>query len=182
MELNELRKSMSTLEQVLAKTDADISINVSASETAKSKILRKLRQGVVANLVLAAVFTAAAIANINPLSFPLCLKVYLASFLAMAAVWYVFIYRKLNRIDVAALPPAKLFARTASLKLMVISGEIFFGVCLVVLFTLLFQNAWMYNRFGFWAMAIGLSIVLVISVVYYWPKYICLFRELNSIR
>lgn len=182
MELNELKKSMSTLEQVLAKTDADISINVSASETAKSKILRKLRQGVVVNLVLAVVFTAAAIGNINPLSCPLYLKVYLASFLAMAAVWYAFIYRKLNRIDVTALPPAKLFAQTASLKLMVISGEIFFGICLVVLFTLLFQNAWMYNRFGFWAMAIGLSVVLIISVVYYLPKYIRLFRELNSIK
>ncbi len=31
-------------------------------------------------------------------------------------------------------------------------------------------------------MATMLFIVLIISVVYYWPKYIRLFRELNSIK
>ena len=52
--------------------------------------------------------------------------------LAVGAVWYVFIYFKLNRIDIAALPPANLFSKTANIKLMMISGEVFFIVCLVV--------------------------------------------------
>lgn len=41
MQLNELKKSMSTLEQVLAKTNSDIKIDVSTSQTAKTKILKK---------------------------------------------------------------------------------------------------------------------------------------------
>ena len=45
MQLNELKKSMSTLEQVLAKTNSDIEINVSTSQTAKTKILKKIRLG-----------------------------------------------------------------------------------------------------------------------------------------
>ena len=40
MQLDELKKSMSTLDQLLAKTNTDIKINVSTSETAKSKILK----------------------------------------------------------------------------------------------------------------------------------------------
>ena len=40
MHLDKLKKGMSTLEQVLAKTNSDIKINVAASETAQSKILR----------------------------------------------------------------------------------------------------------------------------------------------
>ncbi len=35
MQLNELKKSMSTLEQVLAKTNSDIKINVSTSQPPK---------------------------------------------------------------------------------------------------------------------------------------------------
>ena len=44
MKLDELKKNMSTLDQVLAKTNSDIKINVSASETAQAKILKKFRQ------------------------------------------------------------------------------------------------------------------------------------------
>lgn len=100
MELNELRKSMSTLEQVLAKTDADIKINVSASETAQAKILRKFRQGGIMCLILAAIFALAAIVNINPLSFPRYLKVYLTVLLMTGAAWYLFMSRRLKRINI----------------------------------------------------------------------------------
>ena len=41
MQLDELKKSMSTLEQVLAKTNTDIKINVSASEPRRPRYLKK---------------------------------------------------------------------------------------------------------------------------------------------
>ena len=66
MQLNELKKSMSTLEQVLAKTNSDIKINVSTSQTAKTKILKKIRQGFVSCIILAIVFTAMALGNVSP--------------------------------------------------------------------------------------------------------------------
>jgi len=77
MQLDELKKSMSTLEQVLAKTNTEIKINVAVSETAQTKILKKFRQGAISCLILAVVFAASAIGGINPHSFPIGLKIYL---------------------------------------------------------------------------------------------------------
>lgn len=182
MQLNELKKSMSTLEQVLAKANAEIKIDVTSSQTAKARILRKFRQGFVSCLVLAIVFAAMALGNVSPLSFPNYLKIGMSVCLAFGAGWYIFLYSRLNRIDIAALPPARLFAKTANIKLMMISGEVFFMVCLVIFFTLLFQSAWSYNRIGFWAMAATLLFAIVYGIVHVWPQYIKLFRDLNSIR
>lgn len=182
MELDELKKSMSTLEQVLAKTNTDIKINVSASETAKSKLLKKLRQSFTACLILAVVFAAMIAGGMSQLSFPLGLKIYLVVYLMLAGVWYMFLYLKLRRIDVAAVAPAQLFSKTANFKMLMLSGEIFFGIGVVILFTLLFPRAWDFNRVGFWAMIATLAAAIIFSVVHYWPQYIKLFRDLNSIK
>lgn len=182
MDLNELKKSMSTLDQVLAKTNSEIKINVSASETAKTKILKKFRQGYTSCLILAVVFTASLIGNINPESFPSYLKIYLVVYLLLGAIWYFFMHRKLRAINIAEFTPAKLVSKTSAIKLLALSGEVFFIIGLAVLFTLLFPNAWEYNRLGFWAMAITLVAVLIYSVLHYWPKYIKLFSDLNSIK
>ncbi len=182
MQLNELKKSMSTLEQVLAKTNSDIKINVCASETAQSKILKKFRQGFICCLILAVVFAMGAIGGINPQSFPLCQKIYLVVYLMLGAVWYGFMYRKLRNINIAALPPAELFSRTTNIKMLMLSGEIFFIIGIVILFTMLFPTAWTYYRTGFWAMIITLAAAIIYSVVHYWPQYIKLFRDLNSIK
>lgn len=182
MQLDELKKSMSTLEQVLAKTNSDIKINVSAFQTAKTKILKKIRQGFVSCIVIAVVFAAMALGNIEPQSFPNYLKIGMAVCLAVGAGWYIFVYSQLNRIDIAALPPAKLFSRTASIKLMMISGEVFFIVCLAVFFTLLFQSFWSYNQTAFWATVATLLFGVVFGIVHTWPQYIKLFRDLNSVK
>lgn len=182
MQLDELRKSMSTLEQVLAKTNTDIKINLSVAQTAQTKLLNKFRQEFTVLLILAVIFAAAAIGNVNPLSFPLYLKIYLSSLLAVGAIWYIYLYRKLKGINIATLAPSQLFSGTANIKLLTLSGEIFFGAGFVVLFTLLFPNAWHYNRVAFWAMAVALLIVIIYSIVHYYPKYIKLFRDLNSIK
>ena len=182
MQLDELKKSMSTLEQVLAKTNSDIKINVSASETAQTKILKKIRQGFVSCIILAIVFTAMALGNIEPQSFPNYLKFGMAVCLAVCAVWYIFVYLKLNRVDVSAISPANLFSKTANIKLMMITGEVFFIICLVIFFTLLFQSFWNHNQTGFWAMATTILFAIIYGIVHMWPQYIKLFRDLNSIK
>lgn len=181
MQLDELKKSMSTLEQVLAKTNIDIKINVSASQTAQTKLLKKFRKGFMSCIIIAIVFVAMALGNVNPNSFPNHLKIGMAVCLAVGAVWYIFLYRNLHHIDIANLTPVQLFSRTATIKLMIISGEIFFIICLAVFFTLLFQSAWTYNRIGFWAMATTLIFAIVYSI-FHLPQYIKLFRDLNSIK
>lgn len=182
MELDELKKSMSTLEQILAKTNTDIKIDVAASETAQIKILKKFRQGFLSCLILAVVFAAGAIGGINPNSFPLGQKIYLVVYLLLGAVWYIFMYHKLRNINIAALPPAKLFSKTANIKMLMLSGEIFFIIGIVILFAMLFPTAWAFNRFGFWAMIITLVGAVIYSVLHYWPQYIKLFQDLNSIK
>ncbi len=182
MQLDELKKSMSTLEQVLAKTNSDIKINVSTSQTAKTKILKKIRQGFVSCIILAIVFTAMALGNIEPQSFPNYLKIGMAVCLAVGAAWYIFVYLRLNSIDVAALSPANLFSKTANIKLMMISGEAFFIVCLAIFFTLLSQSFWNYNQTGFWAMVATILFAVIYGIVHMWPQYIKLFRDLNSIK
>ena len=182
MQLDDLKKSMSTLDQVLAKTNTDIKIDVSASETAKSKILKKFRQGFTSCLIIAFVFIAMALGNQNSPSFPNYLKIGMAVYLLVAAIWYIFMFRYLNKIDIATLPPAQLFYKTTTLKLMVITSEIFFGICLAVFFTLLFQAAWMYNPIGFWAMVATITVAIIYGIVHMWPQYIKLFRDLNSIK
>ena len=142
MKLNELKKSMSTLEQVLAKTNTDIKINVSASKTAQTKILKEFRKAYTSLLLVAIIFVAAAIYNINPISFPLYLKIYLSSFLAIGAIWYIYLYRKLKSINIAVLSPKQLFSKTATIKLLTLSGEIFIGMCLVFFFALLLPSVW----------------------------------------
>lgn len=181
MELNELKKSMSTLDQILAKTDSEIKIDKSYSETAKSKILKKFRQAFTSCLVLATAFMVMAVANYNPEAFPNYLKVGMSCCLVIGGIWYIFLYRTLNKINLAALAPAQFFSKTTRLKLMVISGEVFFLVCLTVFFVLLFQSAWTHSKTGFWAMAATLIFAIVAGLLHYWPQYIMLFRQLNSI-
>lgn len=182
MKLNELKKSMSTLEQVLAKTNTDIKINVSASKTAQTKILKEFRKAYTSLLLVAIIFVAAAIYNINPISFPLYLKIYLSSFLAIGAIWYIYLYRKLKSINIAVLSPKQLFSKTATIKLLTLAGEIFIGMCLVSFFALLLPSVWTFHRVGFWIMTIGLILGIVYSIFHYWPQYVKLFRDLNSIK
>ena len=182
MQLNELKKSMSTLDQVLARTTQDIKINVSTAQTAKIKILKKIRQSFTSCLILAVVFAAMIAGGINQLSFPVGLKIYLVVYLLLAGIWYIFLYLKLRRIDVATVAPAQLFSKTANFKMLMLSGEIFFGIGIVILFTLLFPSTWAFNRLGFWAMIATLTAAIIFSVVHFWPQYIKLFRDLNSIK
>ncbi len=182
MQLDELKKSMSTLEQVLAKTNTDIKINVSASETAQTKILKKFRQGFTSCLILAIVFAAMALGNLNPNSFPLSLKIYLVVYLLFGSAWYIFMYLKLKSINIAALTPGKLFSKTANIRILMLSGEIVFGMGIVILFTLLLPNAWEFNRTGFWCVIGTLAVAAIYGIVHMWPQYIKLFRDLNSIK
>lgn len=182
MKLDELKESMSTLDQILAKTNSEIKINVSIAQMAKKQILKKFRQGFVSCGILAVVFTAMALGNINPDSFPLYLKIYLVVYLMAAAGWYMFMYFKLKSINIAVLTPGKLISKTANLKMLTLSGEVFFCMGIVVLFTLLLPNAWDFNRAGFWFVIVTLVFAIVYGIVHVWPQYVKLFRDLNSIK
>lgn len=180
MQLDELKKTMSTLEQVLAKTNADIKIDVAASRTAQNRILRKFKQAAIMLIVIACIMIAATVAGINVESFPNSLKIYLSVILTMAASWFGFMYSKLRNMNVASLAPAALFTGTARLKMFLIVGEICLTVALAVFFALCLPYTWEFNRLGFWLVVIALPIAVGYDIFHWWPQIIKLFRELNS--
>lgn len=182
MQLEDLKKSMSTLDQILAKTNKEIKIDITTFNTSKSKILKQLRKSFVACLILAVVFVMMAIGDLSPQSFPNYLKISMSVCLIIGAVWYFLIYSKLNSINVTSLTPADFFSRTTRLKIMVISGEAFFIVSLTVFFTILFQSFWHFNLIGFWAMVATVLFAIIYGIFYLWPQYIRLFRDLKSVR
>lgn len=182
MQLDELKKSMSTLEQVLAKTSSDININVEASETAQKKILKKYRQSFTATAVLAVVFAASWIGNVNPQAFPAHIRAFLVIYLVIATVWYVFMYLKLKRVDIGSLAPAKLFSATTTIRLLTLTGEIVLGIGLAVFFTLFLPNLLSVRPLAFWLCVAALALSCLWGICYLWPKYIRLFHDLNTIK
>ncbi|WP_289858727.1 hypothetical protein [uncultured Muribaculum sp.] len=182
MQLDELKKGMSTLEQVLAKTDTEITINVSVSETAQTKILKKYRQNIISCAIIAIVFGCLWVGNVSTEKLPGFYKAFISIITAVASVWYIFLYYLLKKIDIASCSPAILFKKTSSFKILNLTGEIIIGVGIVVLFTLYIQHLWLNNYAAFWATLVTLSIGMVIGSVYFLPKYIKLFRDLDSIK
>lgn len=182
MQLDELKKNMSTLEQILAMTNSDITIDVSASENAQTKILKKYRQMFTATAVLAIVFTLSWIGNMNPPTFPVHIRAFLVIYLGIASLWYVYMYFRIKKINVSRLTPAKLFSETTSIKIYALSGEVVSGIALAVFFTLFLSNLNTISSLAFYLCITTLVLALILSLCYFWPKYFKLFRDLNAIK
>lgn len=182
MQLTELRQSMSVLDHVLAKTSADITVDVTASETAQNKILRKYRQGIINNAVLAAVFGCLWIGDVTPDKLPNLFKGFIVILTAAAAVWYGFLFIRLKRIDIARLSPSKLLSATTTIKLLTLSGEVAFGIALAVFFTMLLTEMLATNLLAFRLIIATLAGGLVWGIVYTVPRYVKLFGDLNSLK
>ncbi len=182
MQLVELKKNMSVLDQVLAKTSTNIEINVTASNTARERILKKYRQSCTNCLIITAVFICLLIGNVSATELPNMYKAYIAIMCAMASVWYIFLFFRLKNINISELVPRELFAATTKIKMLTLSGEIFFGIALAVFFTLLLSDMLEKSPIVFVLIVATLAFGLIRSAVYFWPRYIKLFRDLSSIK
>lgn len=182
MQLDELKRNMSVLEQVLARTSANIEINISASESAQSKILQKYRQSFTNSLILAAVFSCLLVGNVSPEKLPNFYKIFIVILSLLAAGWYIFLFMRLKKINIAGLPPTKLFSEMTTIKILTLSGEVFFGLALAVFFTLLLSYMLDSNPFVFGLTVGFLIVVLAGSILYAWPRYIKLFGDLTTIK
>lgn len=182
MQLTELKQNMSILDRMLAKTSADITVDVTASETAQSKLLKKFRQGIINNAVIAAVFASLWIGDVTPDKLPNLFKGFVSILTAIAAVWYLILFTRLKKIDIARLSPSKLLSATTTIKLLTLSGEVAFGIALAVFFTMLLTEMLATNLLAFWLIIATLVIALVWGIVYTVPRYVKLFGDLNSLR
>ena len=181
MQIEELKKNMSLLEHVLAKTDIDIKINVAASETAQKKILKRYRHGFISCAVLAVVFIIAWIGKGVFQSFQPYQRGFLAIYLTMAAIWYIFLYITLKRINVSQLTPSRLFVKTPRLKNYTLSWEAVSVIGLAEFITLFLSDLITISPLAFWLCVITLAVGFIRSAVYFLPKYIELYNRLNTV-
>lgn len=181
MHIEELKKNMTLLEQILAKTNTDIKINVKASETAQKKILKRYRQAFICCAVLAVVFILAWMGEGVFQSFQSYQRGFLAIYLTMCAVWYIFLYITLKKINVSQLTPSRLFVKTTRLKIYTFSGEAVSAIGLAVFFTLFLSDLITVSPLAFWLCVITLAVGFIRSAVYFLPKYIEFYNKLNTV-
>ena len=182
MQRDELKSNMSVLNRVLTHTSIDIQIDKKISESAQSKLIRKFRQAATSSFIIACVFFCMWVGNVNTVKLPIIYKAYISIMCLTSSAWYLYIYRRLRRVNVAGMTPATFICETSKIKLLTLTGEIVFGLALTVFFTLLISFFLNYNILAF-RLTVGLlTIVLVFSFIYTWPRYVKLFNDLNSIK
>lgn len=160
MQLEELKRDITVLEQLLAKTNSVIEVNVSASETAQGKILKKFRQSSVNGMILAVVFACLWIGNVSSSELPDMFKAFIVIQSLLAAGWYLYLYSRLRRVDISSLTPGRLFSETTKIKILTLSGEVFFGIVLTAFFTLLLSFLFGRNPLAFWLIIATIAVAL----------------------
>ena len=182
MEFSDLKKNMNILEQVLAKSNEEIMIDVATSETAQSKLAKVNKQNV-RNCLLASIIPAVLLlSGSNTESFPLYLKIFLLIYLLLAACWYVFLWNKTEKINIISLTPVSLLTATSKLKLYTLAGEIFFIVGLSIFFSLFLSNLWNFSPLSFGLVIGTLLFGVTLTVTFYVPKLRKIFNEMESLK
>lgn len=182
MQLDEFKKSMTVLDQVLAKTGSKIEIDVKTSHKAKSWLLRLYLADAIICLIVGLVFLSLITFDIYAPLLPGYIRIYVAVFSITAALWYGFLYLKLRSMDVATLTPSEVISSTNRVKFLTLTGEIVFAIAIAVLFTMLFPFLLRHDVFAFRQMIVFLCIAFGWFLLSLLPKIIRSFRELNAIK
>ena len=181
MNLDELKKSMSTLDDVLAEKSGDtINLNTKACSSAQTRITGQYWKNILMCSVLATVFIILWLSGVDDKSFPLALKGFLGIYMAVAAAVYLFLYRYLKKIKTATSTPMQIMRQVASFRLYSLIAEVFLAIVLAVFFTIFLSNLWDLGTYTFWLVAGALSVSVIIGLIML-PKKIRDFRELTAI-
>ncbi|MCH5226443.1 MAG: hypothetical protein J1F16_01290 [Muribaculaceae bacterium] len=182
MELSDLKKDMSILEQVLAKSNEKFVIDISVSETAQTKLAKVYKQNVRNCLLVSIIPVVLLVSGSNTETFPLYLKIFLLVYLLLAASWYVFLWNKTEKINIISLTPVSLLTATSKLKLYTLAGEIFFIVGLTVFFSLFLTNLWDFSPLSFGLVIGTLLFGITFTLTFYVPKLRKIFNEMESLK
>lgn len=164
MNLDELKKSMSTLDDVLAQKSGDtFTFNTTTCDTAQKRIARLYRKNILMCGVLAVVFLLTGIGGVNEEIFPSGLKFFLSIFLGLSAIWYTCLYFKTKKINVLTDAPMETMNKVTSLRLSALIGEIVLAICLTVFFTLLLSHLWNLAHYKVWLIVGALFVALIYS-------------------
>ncbi|MDE6577316.1 MAG: hypothetical protein K2K58_04000 [Muribaculaceae bacterium] len=181
MNLDELKKSMSTLEDVLAqKSENIINFNTAKCNSAQFRVAKQYQKGILNCTVLAVIFIILWISGVDENAFPVAMKGFLGIYMAVAAIVYLFLYGLVKKINLARSTPMQIMRQVASLRLYTLVTEIFFAVVLAVFFTIFLSNLWTIGSYTFWLVSGALLVSIIIAVIML-PKKIRDFRELTAL-
>lgn len=176
MNLDELKKRISKLDDTLDKTNKEVKIDIPKSKTAQTRLLAKFRTGSIACLIFAAIYTIMVIGGVTPRKYPEALNIGLIVYSLFAGILYAWLYFRLRNINVAIVKPAKLYIRTAYLRLLMMSGEIilFLGIFLLIPLIKSDNDDWIFY------VMVSMAVLTLINLKKNWPECRKLFNELNS--
>ncbi len=181
MDLDELKKSMSILDEALEKKNGDsIDFNTETCTSAQIRLAKQYRNSILSSGVLAVVFIVLWLSGNDQPSFPVAMKGFLGVFMAVAAIVYVMLYRMIKRIQVTTASPMAVMKQVSSLRLYALVAEIIFAIVLAVFFTIFLSNLWALGSYTFWLVAGALFVSLIIAVIML-PKKIKDFNELTTL-
>lgn len=165
MNLDELKKSMSTLDDVLAqKSDEPVKLNTDTCTSAQGRIKKLYRKNILMCGVLAIVFLLTGIGGVNEEVFPTSLKLFLGVFLGIAALWYTVLYGKTKNISIFTDTPMQTMKKVAGLRLCALVGEVVGLTIITVFFTLLLTHLWTVAHYKVWIISVALLVAVIYSV------------------
>lgn len=181
MELDELKKSMATLDDLFAEKSGDaINFDTITCDTAQKRIMKQYRKGTFSCAVLAVVFLIAWNAGLGQDAFPLGYKLFLGIFLAVGTVWYAYLYIKTKKINIAEATPVQTLRQVSSLRLYALVGEIVLGMAMVVFFTLFLSNLWEVGPYRFWIVSAAIVVLIILLVTVFIPRTVRDFNNLTA--
>lgn len=181
MNLDEFKKSMSTLDDVLAqKSNEPVKFNSDTCRSAQGRIAKLYRQNILMCGILAIVFLLTGICGVNEEVFPKGLKLFLAIFLGLATLWYGVLYTKTKRINVITDTPMETMRKVAGLRLFALVGEVVGLTITTVFFTLLLTHLWSVAHYKVW-LIVGALIVAVVFTIMRLHQNIRDFNNLTAV-
>lgn len=180
MNLDELKKSMSTLDDVLAeKSGENINFNSVACNSAQKRVTKQYRKNIQMCTVLAVVFIVLWLSGTDNPTFPVAMKGFLGIYMAVAAMMYAVLYRMIKKIQITSEAPMMVMKQVLNLRLYTLAAEIVLAIVLAVFFTIFLGNLWALGSFTFWLVSGALLICVIIGAIML-PKKIKDFRELTA--
>ena len=182
MNLDELKKSMSTLDDILAQETSDnINLKLTRCDTAQRRIMKMYCKGAISCPILAMVFLCAWNSGFGNDAFPTALKIFLCIFLGIATIWYAYLYFKTKNIDISVSTPMQTMKQVSTLRLFALIGELGLGMAMVVFFTLFLSNLWVVGRYRFWIVISAIGVFLILLTTVFLPRTIRDFKNLTAI-
>lgn len=183
MNIDELRESMITLDNILAKNKgSEIALDTPKCSTAQKRIYRRFIKAAYSCFVLAVVYTILWLLGQGDKVFSPSIRVFLSVYLLAGAAWYFILSLKTKKIDLITMSPVTAMKDVATLRLMTLCGEIVLAIGLAVFFTLFLTNLMSIEPRKCWIVLSALAVMVGLSVTLYIPKAVRDFKDLTALK